>query len=191
MSTANRFRLWTIVIIVIALYLMARFGVGLYTDFLWFKHLGLESVMLTGIWARFAVGIGVAIPFAALFWVNTFIARWQSIRNVLFFSDETLVAQRFVVWIIWGVGALLAWIIGMAASSDWLLFLRYLNQHAFDLMDPIFNRDVSFYVFSVPVFRFIQSWLVVSLFLSLIGTVAIYALAQQNNLAEGRIIVLP
>ncbi|MCB9102440.1 MAG: UPF0182 family protein [Anaerolineales bacterium] len=191
MSTANRFRLWTIIIIVIALYLVARFGVGLYTDYLWFQHLGLESVMLTGIWARFAVGIGVAIPFAALFWVNTFIARWQSIRNVLFFSDETLVAQRFVVWIIWGVGALLAWIVGMAASSDWLLFLRYLNQHAFDLMDPIFNRDVSFYVFSVPVFRFIQSWLVVSLFLSLIGTVAIYALAQQNNLAEGRIIILP
>ncbi|MCB0167269.1 MAG: UPF0182 family protein, partial [Anaerolineae bacterium] len=191
MSTANRFRLWTIIIIVIALYLVARFGVGLYTDYLWFQHLGFESVMLTGIWARFAVGIGVAIPFAALFWVNTFIARWQSIRNVLFFSDETLVAQRFVVWIIWGVGALLAWIVGMAASSDWLLFLRYLNQHAFDLMDPIFNRDVSFYVFSVPVFRFIQSWLVVSLFLSLIGTVAIYALAQQNNLAEGRIIILP
>lgn len=79
MSTANRFRLWTIIIIVIALYLVARFGVGLYTDYLWFQHLGLESVMLTGIWARFAVGIGVAIPFAALFWVNTFIARWQSI----------------------------------------------------------------------------------------------------------------
>ncbi|MCB0210960.1 MAG: UPF0182 family protein [Anaerolineae bacterium] len=191
MSTANRFRLWTIIILVIIFYLIIRFGVGLYTDYLWFQHLGFESVMLTSIWARIAVGVGVAIPFAVIFWVNTFIARWQSVRNVLFFSDETLVAQRFVVWAIWGAGILLAWIIGMAASSDWLYFLRYLHQVPFGLTDPIFNRDVSFYVFSLPVFRFVQSWLVVALFLSLIGTVAIYALAQQNNLAEGRVIVLP
>ena len=191
MSMANRFRLWTIIILVIIIYLVIRFGVGLYTDYLWFEHLGFESVMLTSIWARIAVGVGVAIPFAVIFWVNTFIARWQSVRNVLFFSDETLVAQRFVVWAIWGAGILLAWIVGMAASSDWLYFLRYLNQVSFDLADPIFNQDVSFYVFSLPVFRFVQSWLVVALFLSLIGTVAIYALAQQNNLTEGRIIVLP
>ncbi|HMQ54802.1 MAG TPA: UPF0182 family protein, partial [Anaerolineae bacterium] len=191
MSTSSRLRIWTAVIIFVVLFLLARFGVGLYTDYLWFAHLDFESVMVISIWSRLVVGVAVALPFAALFLINTLVARWQSVRSVLFFSEETLVAQSFVVYAIWGVGLFLAWLVGMAASNDWLLFLRFYNQEAFNLVDPIFNRDVSFYVFSLPVYRFIQTWLVICLFLSLIGTVVIYALAQYNNLIEGRLVVLP
>jgi hypothetical protein len=183
--------LWTIVVILVVVYLAAQFGVGLYTDFLWFEHLGLESVFWVSLWAELAVGLAVAIPLAILFWANAFIARWQSVRNVLFFSEETLVAQKFVVWAIWGAGLFLAWAVGTAASGNWLLFLRFLNQRPFNLVDPIFNMDISFYLFNLPLYHFAQNWLVVALFLALIGAVAIYALAQQNNLAEGRVIILP
>jgi uncharacterized membrane protein (UPF0182 family) len=191
MSTGNRLRLWTTIIIGIVIYLLAQFGVGLYTDYLWFQHLGFESVFLTTIWAKLWVGLGVAVPFAILFWLNAFAARWQSVRNLLFFSEETLVAQRFVLWAIWIVGGILAWLVGTAASNNWLLFLRFFNQQSFNLADPIFNMDVGFYVFSLPVYHFIQNWLIISLFLSLFGAIVVYGLAQQNNLAEGRIVVLP
>ena len=190
-SMANRLRLWAFLVIVVVIYLIVQFGVGLYTDFLWFQHFNLESVFLTEFWAKIAVGLSVAVPFAILFWVNTFIARWQSVRNVLFFSEDTLVAQKTVLWAIWGVGLFLAWAVGTAASSNWLLFLRFVNQHSFNLTDPIYNMDASFYIFSLPLYHFAQNWLIVGLFLSLIGTVGIYALAQQNNLAEGRVIFLP
>ena len=103
MSRWTRVRIWVVIVLFLALYLLIRFGVTLYTDFLWFQHLNLESVFLTALWAKIGVGLIVALPFALIFLVNTMIARWQSIRNVLFFSEETLVAQKFVVWIIWGV----------------------------------------------------------------------------------------
>jgi uncharacterized membrane protein (UPF0182 family) len=176
---------------VVIVYLAIQFGIGLYTDFLWFEHFELESVFLTSLWARIGVGLAVAIPFAVLFWINAFIARWQSVRNVLFFSEDTLVAQPFVSWAIWGVGLFLAWVVGTAASSNWLVFLRFLNQEAFGLADPIFDMDVGFYIYTLPIIHFIQTWLIIGLVLSLIGTVGIYALAQQNNLAEGRVVVLP
>ena len=187
----RRFNLWTLAIIALLIYWLVRFGVGLYTDLLWFQHLNFESVYWTSLWARWAVGLAVAIPFAILFWINTFLARWLSIRSVLFFSEETLVAQKFIVWAIWGVGLFLAWLVGTAASSNWLLFLRYFNQYPFDLVDPIFNMDVSFYLFSLPLYNFIQTWLLIALFLSLLGAVGVYAVAQQNNLAEGKIVILP
>jgi uncharacterized membrane protein (UPF0182 family) len=41
------------------------------------------------------------------------------------------------------------------------------------------------------VYQFAQTWFIIALFLSLIGAVAIYALAQQNNLSEGKVVVLP
>ncbi len=190
-STPTRLRLWTLVVIAIVIFLTLQFGVGLYTDYLWFQHLNQEAVFLTSLWAKIEVGLAVAFIAMALFWVNAFIARWQSIRNVLFFSEETLVAQRFVAWLIWLVGLGLGWLVGLAASGNWLLFLRYWHQQPFNLADPIFKRDVSFYIFSLPVYHFIQNWLLVALFLSLIGAAVIYALAQQNNLAEGRFMILP
>ncbi len=191
MSTGNRLRLWTLAIFILIGYLLARFGVTLYTDYLWFQHLNFETVFLTSLWARVGVGLAVAVPFALLFLVNTFIARWQSVRSVIFFSEDTLVAQKFVIWTIWAAGLLLGWMVGAAASNNWMLFLKFFNRQAFGLADPIFNQDVGFYIFSLPFYQFIQTWLVIALFLSAIGALAIYALAQQNNLAEGRVIILP
>ncbi|MBN1221012.1 MAG: UPF0182 family protein [Anaerolineae bacterium] len=191
MSRWTRIRIWIIVVLIAVIYLLTRFGVGLYTDFLWFQHLNLQSVFLTSIWAKVGVGLAVAIPFALIFLVNILIARWQSVRNVLFFSEETLVAQKFVVWLIWGTTLFLSWVVGTAASGNWLLFLRFLKQQSFGLTDPVFNIDASFYLFSLPFYHFIQTWLIIVLFLSLIGATVIYTLAQQNNLAEGRIIILP
>lgn len=191
MSLGNRLRLWTLLIIGFIIYLIIQFGVGFYTDYLWFQQLKLESVLLTSLWARVWVGLIVALPVIALFWINIFIARWQSVRSVLFFSDETLVAQRFIVWIIWLVGFVLGWLVAVAAASDWLLFLRFVNRQAFGLADPVFNMDVGFYIFSLPVYHFVQRWLIIALFLSLFGAAAIYAMAQQNNLTEGRVVILP
>lgn len=191
MSLGNRLRLWTLIIIGFIVYLIVQFGVGFYTDYLWFQQLKLESVLLTGLWARVWAGFIVALPVVILFWINIFIARWQSIRNVLFFSDETLVAQRFIVWVIWLAGLVLGWLVAVAAASDWLLLLRFVNRQDFNLADPIFNRDVGFYMFSLPVYHFAQRWFIIALFLSLFGAAAVYAMAQQNNLAEGRVVVLP
>ncbi len=191
MSTATRLRMWTLVVLALVAYLLLRFGVGLYTDYLWFEHLQLQSVFTTGVWARFAVGVTLAIPFAVIFWINAFVARWLSIRNVLFFSEEVVVAQKFVVWLIWGAGLLLAWLVGTAASTSWLMVLRFLNRQSFNLSDPVFGQDAGFYIFTLPFLTFVQTWLIIALFLSLLGAVAVYALAQQNNLTEGRVVVLP
>jgi hypothetical protein len=96
-----------------------------------------------------------------------------------------------VLWAIIAAGLFLAWVIGTAASTSWLMVLRYFNYYPFNVADPIFGMDVSFYLFSLPFWNFVQTWLLISLLLSLIGAVAIYALAQQNNLAEGRLVILP
>ncbi len=191
MKNSDRIRLWIVILVGLGVILVGRFGIGLYTDFLWFQHLGFESVFSTGLWAQIIVGVAVALPFAALFMVNTLIARRQSVGHILFFGEESLVAQKFILWGIIGVTLFLAWVIGSAASQNWLTFLQFLNQEPFGLTDPIFNMDISFYIFSLPFYRFIQVWLVAALFLSLIGAVIIYALAQQNNLSEGRVVVLP
>ena len=191
MTNRAQIRFWGFIIMAGVLYLLARFGIGLYTDFLWFAHLGLETVFLTRFWAQIAIGLVMGFVFILIFLINTLIARRLSIHNVLFFSDEVLVAQKFILWLLLAATLFLAWIMGSLAGSQWLRFVEYFNQHAFGLTDPIFNQDIGFYIFSLPIFRFIQGWLVAVIILSVIGSVILYAVAQQNNLVEGHVVILP
>lgn len=191
MNTPTRLRLWTLVVIAFIIYLTLQFGVGLYTDYLWFQHLSQESVFLTGLWARFWVGLMVALPVMILFWVNLFVARWQALYHSPFYTEDSLIAPKFVAWLIWLAGLGLGWLAGLAAAGNWLPFLRFLNQQPFNVVEPIFNQDVGFYIFTLPMYRFGQSWLIVALFISLIGAAAVYLLAQQNALTRGQLMILP
>ncbi|MFQ5577102.1 MAG: UPF0182 family protein [Anaerolineae bacterium] len=184
-------RVWIIGIIVFILFSTFNRGITLYTDWLWFKATGFAQIFTTELTAKIAVFFAVALVFVLFFLLNAFLARWQVKRNTLFFSDEVLVTQRVVGYAIWGVALLLAWLVGSTASANWLTVLEYLRQVPFGTADPIFGRDVAFYVFTLPLLKFVQGWVVVVLFLSLFGAAGIYLLEQRNNLEEGRVVILP
>jgi len=48
---------------------------------------------------------------------------------------------------------------GVFASSGWFKFLQYLEQTKFNITDPIFMKDVSFYIFSLPFYSFVLTFL--------------------------------
>lgn len=184
-------KVWIIGGLLFILFLFMSNGIALYTDWLWFQAVGFKEIFTTELLAKIAVFLVVALIFVCLFLINTQVARWQVKRNILFFSDDLLVAQQVTTYAVWGVALVLAWLVGTAASGNWLIILQYLNQVPFGQADPIFGQDVGFYIFTLPLLNFIQGWLVVVLFLSLFGAGGIYVLEQRNNLEEGRLIILP
>lgn len=184
-------RFWVIAFIVFIVFVSFNRAVELYTDWLWFKAVGYSQIFTTEFSAKVITFLAAAVIFVILFLANTAIARWQVKRNTLFFSDETLVAQKMVTYVVLAVALLLAWLVGSTASANWLTVLEYLKQVSFNIADPIFGMDVSFYIFTLPLMKFLQGWLVVVLFLSLFGAAGIYLLEQRDNLEEGRFVLLP
>jgi uncharacterized membrane protein (UPF0182 family) len=189
--TATRLRLWTTLIIAFVLFLLLRFGVTMYTDWLWFQSLKFESVYLTLLVSRVAVFFGAAVPFVAIFAGNLILARWFSTRDQLFMGQRRTLDLPIFGWLIWMTAFFLGLAVGAAAAPRWLDFLRFFNQAPFGVHDPIFNRDVGFYVFSLPLYHFIQGWLITTLLMTLIGVLIIYFFAQLHNLREGEVVVLP
>jgi hypothetical protein len=184
-------RVWIIGGTLFILFLFFSNIVSLFTDWLWFQAVGYVQVFTTELIARLIIFVASAIVFALVFLINVQAARWQVKRNRLFFSDETLVAQRVTTYVIWGVVIVLGWLVGTAAAANWMTILQFMNRASFGVSDPIFSLDVSFYTFVLPLFNFIQGWLVIVLFLSLFGAGGVYLLEQRNNLEEGRVIILP
>jgi uncharacterized membrane protein (UPF0182 family) len=166
-------------VIFVLLWLFFSVGPRLYTDYRWFQELGFESVFTTEFTMRIQVFLFAAIAFFAFYALNITIARALTPR----ISDESsrwaqfaAFAGRSVSALLVGGGLFLAVIVGLIAQANWLMFLRYLHPASFGVIDPIFNQDVAFYVFTLPVYQFLISWLGGAIVLTGIAVVVTYAM---------------
>lgn len=64
--------------------------------------------------------------------------------------------------------------VGLGSIVQWEVFLKFINQTAFNIADPIFNKDISFYIFTLPFYKFVQGYLNFALFATLISCIWIY-----------------
>lgn len=76
---------------------------------------------------------------------------------------------------------------GIALSGQWLKILQYFHVVSFNRQDPLFERDISFYIFSLPVWELLEFWLLGLFLYSLIAVTLIYLLSG-NSLSEGKFI---
>lgn len=152
---------------------------NLYTDYRWFQELGFASVFTISLQARVVIFLTAAVASFVFYAVNIAIARRLTPR----ISDESSkLAQlaafagrsiRFVL-ILAGIG--LGIVFGFVAQAEWLMFLRYLHPVSFAGADPVFHQDISFYVFTLPVYHFAITWLSSIIVVTALATGAAYAL---------------
>lgn len=175
-------------LVIIFLVLLFVFSLGsiasFYTDFLWFGTLGYQDMFSRRLVVRaitFVVAFTVA---AAVLLGNWLLAR----RRTPPASGDAAATQAAGIGraVILGAGLFLAFILAMTAAGQWENILLYLNAHPFGLDDPIFNRDVGFYIFTLPVYSFIRGWLIALLGLALIGLLPIYALPNMDVIQRDR-----
>ncbi len=140
---------------------------GLYTDFLWFASIGFSDVFLTILNTKLLLGLGAAGFFFAILFVN-----WWMVKRVLSSENDKLgkientIVPLFLVFF--------ALIAGLAFSSQWSVLLKFLNATSFNIFDPVFGNDISFYVFSLPWYSSVLGFLLVLTILCLIISVGLY-----------------
>jgi hypothetical protein len=133
--------------------------VGIATDYLWFSSLGYAQVFIK-IWkTRLLLAFLVAMLFFAAAYINLIASRK--------FGAATPPRALYMA-----VSLLLSLFLAMGASRGWELFLWYLQATPFNIADPIFQKDISFYVFNLPFYEFLWNLA----FLSLVFIAALTAL---------------
>lgn len=172
------------------LFIFSRSIVTFYTDSLWFSSVNFSDVFF-GLWqARaglFSLGFVLA---ALLIGGNWLLARWLHGREPVFFGQEDpLNTPGLLASLVIGA-VFLAFIMASATGGAWETVLLYQNQRPFGQADPIFGQDVSFYMFTLPMWRLIQGWLMGSLFLALVGVGGLYLAARRPQL-QARIYMVP
>lgn len=157
---------WIILAAMLVLFVVLLSGVGIYTEALWFDSLGFAFRF----WDVFALGW---ILFA-VFGILTFgILRGGFYALERFFGLDKLVPQKIVInkqlfevnpsRFLRPLGWILALVFSISyafgLSRDWQTWTLYLHQPSTTTGDPIFGNPVGFYLFSLPVYHSIASWL--------------------------------
>ena len=164
--------------VVVVLALSGRI-LGLYVDWLWFGEVGFRPVFWTRFWWHIVVAVVAFAVFFAIIWPNVELARRLAPSYRVTSSGDLLEprSDRVKRWVGWGglaVCVLAALIAASSLSSDWQTFLLYLKQVPFGQTDPVFGKDVGFYVFSLPVWQAVQGFVFGALVVALILTAVMH-----------------
>ncbi|MEK7770462.1 MAG: UPF0182 family protein, partial [candidate division NC10 bacterium] len=173
--------------ILLALLALALVGqaVPLYTDWLWFHEVGFPQVFTTTLAVRgwLVLGLGAAV-FVFLF-ANLWVAARTAPPDVLWELEDQLglpgraVLEPLVRRLLVPVISVIALLSGARASGEWDTLLQYLNATPFGRTDPLFNRDIGFYVFHLPFWRLLYGWTMALCIGTLVLTAAVYVLQRS------------
>ncbi len=162
--------------------LLLWIGVSFYPDWLWFENLGFSHVFRTILLSKFGFGLVVWLLLALIVGVNIFAANRlnPSIGTRGDFKAAGDYAAQFGLSTATLKTLVIAFILfatfyfASKSSAQWDLLLRYLYQQPFGSTDPIFNRDIGFYLFSLPFFIFIQNGLLILFVVAALATMGWY-----------------
>ena len=162
--------------------------VNLITDVMWYDALGRRDVLQTRLTAQvvlFLVGFAaMLVPALVSIWLARRIAPQAPVRQLGGFEMPD--ASRLIAVSLTVVAVLLALGSGAAWSGSWETTLLFLNGAEWGVTDPTLGRDVGFYVFDLPFWRFLLGWASTTLIvvgLLTLGTYAARALRWQFHLS--------
>jgi uncharacterized membrane protein (UPF0182 family) len=161
-------RRWKIVIIVLAVLLLLSFSriLSIYLSALWFDSLGYSSIYWYIFKLKLALFLGSAV-LTALLLSATFLL-FQRLFGAYAFESRTIILNnqpfqfspaKFIRPLGWILSALFGLIFAFNLKEHWRQFALYWNQPASSTYDPIFGKSLSFYLFSLPFYDLLSSWL--------------------------------
>ncbi|MBM3283682.1 hypothetical protein FJY90_05570, partial [Candidatus Gottesmanbacteria bacterium] len=184
----TKFLTWIILGVVFLSFIFFSTIVSFITDWWWFTEVGYTEVFVKSLTAKVVLGVVVAV-FATVFLLANFLLAVSSKIPWLATLPESLIGQpvtldnRIVKKL--GIVAclLISLFFGLIAASYWHEVLKYFNSTSFGVSDPIFSKDIAFYIFSLPVLNMGLGFIRTLILFSLIGCGAVYVLRGSLNIS--------
>ncbi|MGA5700926.1 UPF0182 family membrane protein [Peterkaempfera bronchialis] len=155
---------------------------GFWTDWLWYKSLHYSSVFTTRLWTKVGLFAVFGLLMALAVGLNVWLAhRLRPPLSAMSVEQQSLDRYRMGIapfrrWLLLGVSAVIGLIAGASASGQWRTWLLWVNATPFGTTDPQFHKDVSFYTFDLPWYRFLLNFGFSAVIVSLLAAVLVHYL---------------
>src|SRR5687768_9639351 len=165
------------------------------TDWLWFQEVGFQTVFSTSlVWRTMLFVIGGAVAFT-FFYGNVRLARGPEKTFPVLYVNRgdgvTVDVSRTFTKIFFPAALVLSFLSAVTASALWMTFLKAFNGVAVGAQDPLFGRDLGFYLFRLPAIAAVLNTLVTWTVLALIAAGALYWMRGEITLPPKRATATP
>jgi uncharacterized membrane protein (UPF0182 family) len=148
------------------------------TDWLWFKEIGFQSVFVTSlIWRIGLFLIGGVFAFG-YFYGNVRLARGTGTGFPVLYVNRgdgvSVDVSRMLTRLFLPAAVVLAFLTAVSAAASWLDVLKGFNGVPIGTRDPLFGRDISFYLFRLPLISGVLGTLITLTFLSMAAAAVMY-----------------
>ena len=163
----------------------------LFTDLLWFRELRHPEVYWTTLeWKLLAQGV---VPLGT---ATALLASFAAVDLVMAGHPQAGVSRPAIAlwshrWLVYPLIALGGGVVSSLRWPDvgWQHLLLWVHRTEFGVDDPLFHRDVGFFIFSLPLYREVNTWVLDMVVMSSLGTVLAYAVAGGLRIARPRALV--
>ncbi|MEA5449742.1 UPF0182 family protein [Leptolyngbya sp. CCNP1308] len=186
---ARRFLPWLVAITLLLVFSGSL--VHLLTESWWFESVGYAPVFWVRIKWQLALGVGSFIFYGGVLWANYQMARRLTRDRAYHLSSrytdpaQRQQIERFIHLGTAGLVFLLSLGVALRTASAWQTVLQFFNPTEFGTADPIFQRDIGFYMFKLPLWQGLQDNLLGLLVWSLLLASAVYALKGEVRPERG------
>ena len=186
---------WLLLLVLVVIYAVLAPAVHWATEWLWYREVARTDVYWTMFWGRWLLGGAVGAVFFVLVFTNVFLAlretpelTWTDLGTQLrqhLFDVVNRTLRRLAYWGSAAVTFLFALLIGRSAADYWPQFLLFAHAQSLGSVDPLFHRDIGFYLFRLPVWELLSSWLFTSVLLAFILTTIFYFSTHAFRMVAG------
>ena len=175
---------------------------SLAVDWAWFSSIGYVGVFWTGFLTKAALFVVVVAVSTFLLWANATLAyrfgsRWRPALPAAFDPGFATVrvspgpmagsyglplSPLLLRLLILAVALVLGLLIAIGEMGKWDLILRFVYQAPYGRNDPLFDKDIGFYLFSLPVYVALKNWLLWILLLGSLTAGSIYLVQDDISL---------
>ena len=151
--------------------------VHLLTESWWFETVGFASVFWQRVTWQVAIWLGTFVVYGAFLGLNYWMAlRLTGDRPFRFlesseFEPYTNKIANYAI-------ALLIFILALSmaniSAAAWELFPKFVNATSFERVDPIYQKDLGFYLFRLPLLDNLENWWLTLLVAALVIAVVVY-----------------
>ena len=184
-SSGNNGRTRALVItgaVLVAAFLLLTVLSSFWTERLWFQNLGYLGVFSKVLWSRVGLFLVFGAVMAVVVGANMYVAyRFRPLFRPPSPEQSNLQRYREAVmpirtWLLLGASLLVGLFAGGSATGQWRTFLLWRNGVDFGRVEPYFDRDIGFYMFSLAWWHYLVDFVMAMAIIALIAAALVHYL---------------
>lgn len=172
-----------IIILLISIFLIAALFASLanlIVDIQWFNSLNYLGVFFKKFLTQLTIGVPsfIVIFILSYFYLNRMVKDYAKFAQDI---EIKSVRKRFRGVVI-GLSLFVSFLISLFIAANWWNgFLFYINSSNFGVKDPIFNKDISLYMFRLPFLLDVYDLLIIIIPILIVATIIVYGLMYLSD----------